>query len=76
MKDNFLSIAIGAVIMNLTSREVLNGLLLSFIGGFMGLIGTTFCKFLINKAQRAFMQWLINRERNKRRKQLLKSKKS
>jgi len=75
MKDNILSIALGAIIMNLTGREIFSGLLFSFIGGFMGLVGTSFCKFLITKAQRLFMQCYIDWSRNRRRKQLKKSKK-
>ena len=70
MKENILSITIGAVIslmMTITGREIANGLLFSFIGGFMGLIGNTICKYFIQKIERMFKSWFIRFKRYNRK---------
>ena len=62
MKENLLSITIGAIIslmMSFTGKEVLNGLIFSFIGGFMGLIGNTICKYFMQKLQVLFKTWFL-----------------
>ena len=69
MKENILSITIGAVIslmMTFTGKEVVSGLLFSFIGGFMGLIGNTLCKHVLRKTEHLFKSWILRiKRRNK-----------
>ena len=70
MKENILSIFLGAIIsvfMSISGMEILNGLLFSFLGGFMGLVGNTLCKYVLQKLNRLFKSSMVRILRNRRK---------
>ena len=66
MKESILSITIGAIIsffMTFSGGEILKGLMFSLFGGFMGFIGNTVCRLLLNKAERMAKAYFLKRKR-------------
>jgi len=66
MKENILSIAIGAVItlvMSIARSEAIETLFFSFIGGFIGFMGNSACKYLLQK-----LKQFINEQKNSNQK--------